>query len=84
MFKYCHYNNVCKNENISNTINNIFLKKVTNNLSNLYRLHMSMIKIIIGKPYMNDGSMHYIYCYCKDKIFFLILLLLLFFLLIKI
>ena len=30
-----------------------------------------MIKMIIGKPYVNDSSMHYNYCYYKDKIFFL-------------
>ena len=74
MYKCCHYNTVCKNENISITINNIFLAKATNNLSNLYRLHMFMIKIIIGKPYMNHTSMHYNYCSYEDKIFFSIFL----------
>ena len=27
------------------------------------------MKIIIGKPYVNDSSMHYKYCYYKDKNF---------------
>ena len=70
MYKCCHYNTVCKNENISITINNIFLTKLANNLLNLYRLHMFIIRIIIGKPYVNDSSMHHKYCYYKDKIFF--------------
>ena len=67
MYKYCYYNNVCKYEDIFVTINNIFLTKVTNNLLNLYRLHMFVIKIIIGKPFVNYSSMRYKYCYYKDK-----------------
>ena len=70
MYKYCHYSNVCKNEDISITINNIFLTKLANNLLNLYRLHMFIIRIIIGKPYVNDSSMHHKYFYYKDTIFF--------------
>ena len=59
MYKYCYYNNVCKYEDIFVTINNIFLTKVTNNLLNLYRLHMFIIKIFIGKPIVNDSSMNH-------------------------
>ena len=33
-----------------------------------------MIKIIIGKPYVNDSSMHYNYCSYEDKNFFSIFL----------
>ena len=63
VYKYCYYDNVCKNEDISITINNIFLIKVKNSLLNLYRLHMFIIKITIGKPIVNDSSMNYKYCY---------------------
>ena len=70
MYKYCHYSNVCKNEDISITINNIFLTKATNNLLNLYRLHMFIIKIFIGEPIVNDSNMNHRYCDYKDEFFF--------------
>ena len=72
MYKYCYYNNVYKNEDTSIRINNIFLTKVTNDLLYLYRLHMFIIKINIGEPFLNHSSIDYEYCFYEDKKFFFV------------
>ena len=65
---------MCKYEDIFIPINNMFLTKVTNNLLNLYRLHMFIIKIFIGKPIVNDSNMNHRYCDYKDEFFFFCLI----------
>ena len=63
---------MCVNEDTSIRINNIFLTKVTNDLLYLYRLHMFIIKINIGEPFLNHSSIDYEYCFYEDKKFFFV------------